>query len=272
MNIDDFNFMWRGKIVAPLSERDSHLLLPINIRQRDSGRALLLLHGFSSSPAVYRLLLPELLKMYDAVVCPALPGHANQIDAFAKTSASEWLHAVQQTAQQLAQTYQAIDVMGLSLGGALACQLSESFAINHLFLLAPALSLHGHTRFRLLLAKTLKRLGLKRISNRAGNFHSKGQSELTYRQLPVSAIIEILNLVAHHRFIPPTCPTDVFLGRHDEVVDSQMVAKFFEASPNVHIHWLEHSAHILPLDGDVSIILRHIEDVIHSETTSTSNV
>ncbi len=271
MNIDDFNFMWRGKTVSALRESDRSLLLPIDIRKRDSGRALLLLHGFSSSPAVYRLLLPELLKMYDAVVCPVLPGHAEHIEAFAKSSASEWLHAVQQSAKELALSYQSIDVMGLSLGGALACQLSESFHINHLFLLAPALRLHGCTGFRLLLAKTLGWFGLKRIPNRAGNFYSQGQAELTYRKLPVAAIIEILTLVAQHDFISPTCPTDVFLGRYDKVVDSPEVAKFFKNSTNVQIHWLEHSAHILPLDGDVGVILRRIKQVSGSDMTLPHN-
>lgn len=264
MNIDDFNFMWRGKFVASLQDNQTHLLLPVDVRQRDSGRALLLIHGFSSSPAVYRLLIPGLLNLYDAVVCPVLPGHADNLDAFAKAKASDWLRAVQVSALNLSDSYQVVDVMGLSLGGLLACQLSESFAMNHLFLLAPALFLHGFTSGRLLLAKILNVLGLKSIPNHAGNFHTSGQAELTYRKLPLPAIIEILRIVLADHFVNPACPVDVFLGRYDEVVNNKAVENFFIPNPKVRCHWLENSAHILPLDGDMALILQHVNDVIHS--------
>ncbi len=260
MQIDNFNFMWRGKSVAPLDEKNAHLLLPIDIRNRDNGRALLLIHGFSSSPAVYRRLIPELAKSYDAVVCPALPGHASSIDSFAKVTASEWTAFVHKTATDLAASYQTFDVMGLSLGGLLAYQLQTMMPINRLFLLAPALVLCGPMGFKLGLAKVLSRLGLKSIPNHAGNFYTKDDAELTYRKLPVHAIIEILSFIQHYPFAPPHCAVDVFLGRYDAVVDSHAVATLFADSPLASIHWLENSAHILPLDGDVEMLLQCVRE------------
>lgn len=261
MQIDNFNFMWRGKFVAPLEEKNAQLLLPVDIRQHDTGRALLLIHGFSSSPAVYRRFIPELVKYYDAVVCPALPGHANTIDAFAKVTASEWVSFVHKTAMDLAASYQTLDVMGLSLGGLLAYQLQAMMPINHLFLLAPALVLCGPTRLKLWLARVLSQLGLKSIPNHAGNFHIKGDAELTYRKLPVHAIIEILNFIQQYPFSRSQGAVDVFLGRYDEVVDSQAVAALFADCENTSIHWMDNSAHILPLDGDVDLILRRVREI-----------
>ncbi|MDP3704418.1 MAG: alpha/beta fold hydrolase [Legionellaceae bacterium] len=259
MNINDFHYMWRGRSVRPLTIQDAYLLSPIDVRRQDSGRALLLLHGFSSSPAIYRELLPS-FTIYDAVLCPVLLGHADCIESFATSSAADWLDAARQAYETLAHRYDTIDVMGLSLGGVLACKLAEHFSINHLYLLAPALRLHGFPTLLLWCARMLRCLGVKRITNHAGNFHTDLHQELTYRQLPIPAIIEILTFIKKATFVAPRCPTDLFLGRYDEVVDSSAVVKLFADSSNTTIHWLNNSAHILPLDGDIETIANCVRE------------
>lgn len=251
---DDFRFMWRGQHIAPLLKQDSHLLAPIDKRKRGHDRALLLLHGFSSSPAVFRALLPELTE-YDAVVCPVLPGHAESVDTFAHAHATDWMSTASDACSALVSEYEHVDVLGLSLGGLLACHLSQRFKLNHLYLLAPALSIKLNLRATLVLAHTLNWLGFQSIANKAGNLHTKHYQELAYRQLPIATVIEMLTFIQQFKLAPPTCPTHLFLGRFDEVVDSYQVEKLFANLPNVVVTWLENSAHVLPLDGDIEMII-----------------
>lgn len=250
--------MWQGKVTAPLRHQQAHLLDPIDIRGEGHDRALLLLHGFSSSPAVFRTMLPE-LTLYDAVVCPVLSGHADSIVAFSNAKATDWLSTAEKACSALLQDYASVDVLGLSLGGLLACHLSQRFTLNHLYLLAPALSMHMNVPAALLLAHTLYALGFRLLRSRSGDIHVKGQQELTYRQLPVAVIIEILTLIKQFKFVPPRCPTDLFLGRYDSVCNSSILKDYFAKLPNVTTHWLENSAHVLPLDGDVDAILACIK-------------
>lgn len=259
MKIDDFYYMHRGERVGMLSAKDAERLAPIDIKSSGRDRALLLLHGFSSSPAVYRRLLPS-LTMYDRVICPALPGHGESVAAFTKARSADWQACAEQHCGQLTREYSTVDVMGLSLGGLLACHLSKQFSLNHLFLLAPALSVFVNVPLTLFAARALHALGLRNIPNRAGNILTEGHPELSYRLLPVRQIIEILTLIRSFQFTPPACPTDVFLGRYDEVVPSNKVAAQFADLPNAHIHWLEHSAHVLPLDGDIDEIIRCVQN------------
>lgn len=253
MNLDDFRYMWRGKILNLLTDQQAYLLKPINIRGQGKDHALLLLHGFSSSPAVYRQLIPTITD-YDAIIAPTLPGHGESIAAFTTVKASEWIAAAEQACQELVKNYRYVDVIGLSLGGLLACHLSQRFDVHHLYLLAPALALRLNISFGLKLGYFLQKLGFKSIPNRAGNLYSKLQSELAYRQVPITTAIEILNLINNFKFTPPSCPVDLFLGQFDEVVNTQVVEKMFLDLPNTTIHWLSHSAHVLPLDGDVDTI------------------
>lgn len=255
MKLDDFSCMWRGKPIQTPTETQVEWLRPIDIRSAKKERAMLLLHGFSSSPAVFRELVPSLTHAYDAVIGFPLPGHAESFAAFAATRASDWVTSVELSCQQLLDDYTHVDVMGLSLGGVLACHLANQYPVHHLFLLAPAFDLRVRLAPALALVRALKRIGFQSIRNRGGNLHTQRAVEMTYRRIPLSAIIEILTLIQTFSFKAPNCPVDLFLGRYDEVVHSERVAKRFAGCHEAAIHWLEHSAHILPLDGDVDRLI-----------------
>ena len=243
-----------GRLIRLLNPNEVNLLSPIRIKHEGQKSALLLLHGFASSPAVFRELIPK-LPHYDAIYCPVLPGHAKDVSAFATCTAKEWIETAEHAYLELASKYQSIDVLGLSLGGLLASHLSAKFPINHLYLLAPALALPWQTKYSLFLSKTLHKLGIKYINNRAGNINRQDYPELTYKKLPIHAIIEILQLIMQQNYPIPRCPTDLFLGKLDKVVDVQQVAHKFANHPNVKIHWLNQSAHVLPLDYELDTII-----------------
>ena len=181
--------------------------------------------------------------------------HGDNVDAFAKSTAKDWICSVEKVCEDLLQQYDKVDVIGLSLGGVLACHLASKYPINHLYLLAPALALRLKIPSALKLAKILKKLGFKHVRNRAGNLFEESEVELAYRLLPILSIIEVLTLINEFKFNPPSCPIDLFLGQHDAVVNVEKTAAFFANLPNVQTHWLANSAHVLPLDGDVDAII-----------------
>lgn len=257
INLDDFQYMWRGQAMRPLLETEVERLAPIDKRNKGNDRALLLLHGFSSSPAVYRAIWPA-LKNYDALVCPALPGHAENLAAFTSVTRDEWIAAAEAACEPLIQQYKTVEIVGLSLGGLLACHLATQFPIQHLYLLAPALKL----RFNINLAKKAARLlnacGMKHIKNHAGNLFTHEHEELAYKKLPLRALIELFTLIEQTELKQPKCPVDLFLGSHDDVVDSPFVTQLFKDNNNCNTHWLDHSAHAIPLDGDIETIINCI--------------
>lgn len=260
---NDFCFMRRGKQIALLHPEESHLLDPVTYYGAGKKRALLLLHGFSSTPAVYRYLIPR-IHHYDALVCPALMGHARTIKAFAASTARDWQASATEACEALVKEYEQVDVLGLSLGGLLACELSQRFTLNHLFLLAPALKLPINIKLIIGLAKVLKKTGVSQLRNKGGNIISDEHAEITYRRLPINALIEILSLVKNYHWVAPACSIDLFLGAKDEVIASKEVEQLFLPLPNTKIHWLNNSAHILPLDHDLDTIV----EAINSYTVS----
>lgn len=261
MNKNDFCYMRRGKHLDYLTKDDFSLIKPINQHGKQTERALLLLHGFSSSPAVYRYLIPQ-LKNYDAIVCPALAGHGTSIEAFSQATSADWLSSATEACDELFKKYTKVDVLGLSLGGLLACKLSEDFIFNHLFLLAPALKLNMKVTSHLKLATVLQNLGFKEIRAAAGDMVSDEHAEIAYKRLPLSTVIEMFHLVLQHQWVAPRSPVDLFLGVHDTVVPSHQIEELFVNLPNVAVHWLEHSAHVLPLDNDLEQIVACINNAL----------
>lgn len=259
INPEEFVWLWQGIVRKKFSLDEKHYLAPIRIYRKNNNRAILLLHGFASTPAVYRYLIDACVR-YDAVVAPILPGHASCLANFAKTTAPDWLDVAENEYQKLAAVYAEVDVLGLSLGGLLACHIASLFKPHHLYLLAPAIFLNFPLNLGPIIPKILMKLGIKTLRSQGGNIHQHQEAELTYKRLPLTSIIEVLNLIHNFKFTAPSCQTDVFLGKYDAAVHSSKVAKLFYHLPHVKIHWLKHSAHILPLDTDKHIINNIIQN------------
>jgi carboxylesterase len=257
MDINDFRYMRQGQQLNDLRTQDAQCLKPLNQCSNKKEKALFLLHGFSSSPAVYRYLAPQ-IKHYDAIICPVLPGHAESIHTFSRIKAADWFNAARTLCASLVKEYQKVDVLGLSLGGLIACELSQIFPLNHLYLLAPALKLQMNTKIMLHITRLFNALGFIHLRNAAGDLLNQEHAEISYRKLPLPTIIEMLQLVQHYQWNAPKCPTDLFLGTQDHVVNSKAVEQLFLPLENTRIHWLDNSAHVLPLDNDLHDIIQCI--------------
>lgn len=258
MNLDDFRCMNRGIQLALVQNKDAKLLQEFSKRGKGRHKALLLIHGFTSTPAVFRHFTGA-LNGYDAIIAPVLPGHGASVEQFSQVKAADWLAHMEEVCAALTSEFAEVDVVGLSLGGLLACHLSHHFNLHHLYLLAPCLDLQLALPGSLKLAKVLNSLGFRRLRSAAGNLVTTEHCEIAYRQLPIPAVIEILTLVKEFEFVLPRCPTDVFLGCYDKVVDSRKVAARFANCANITVHWLSKSAHVIPLDEDIAQILACIQ-------------
>ncbi len=252
--LDDFCFMRQGKILSGLTQDKVHLLQPVSLKEAASGRALILIHGFASSPAVYRLMLNQLTR-YDALFCPLLPGHGQSLTDFATVTAADWLAYIEQTFDDIAKNYQSVDVVGLSLGGLLACHLAKIKPVQNLYLLAPALALNYIPFASSFMVRLCRQLGIQLISSRGGDILNNEHGELTFKKLPIACIHEIFQLVDHFKLTSFTNNTIVFLGKYDKVINNHKVQAMIERLPNASTVWLEHSAHILPLDNDLQRII-----------------
>ncbi len=104
-------------------------------------RALLLLHGSGDTPQSLRYLAQQLQAGGYTVSAPLLPGHGTSPADFAVTSADDYLEAARAALSALVAESPWVGLVGLSMGGALACQLAtEAPGVRVVVLLAPYLT------------------------------------------------------------------------------------------------------------------------------------
>lgn len=253
--LDDFAYMRDGKQVKALTEAERDVLDAIDISSDNNDHVMLLIHGFTSSPAVYRELIEPIKAKGYAILCPVLPGHSTSIEDFASTSSEQWLDCVEQTYQQAASRYKKVSLLGLSLGGVLAYRLAQKYPIKNMYLLAPALGLKLPMNLADYLLRFARLFGLKQLKAIGGNIHRGDLSELTYKSIPISALLELFHCIRTTPREKVSCPTHVFLGRYDKAVSNKKVK---EILTSIHCDELQDAAHVLPLDDERNTILAAI--------------
>ena len=100
-------------------------------------RAVILIHGFITSPQDFNPIYKWLYTKYDQVFKVVLPGH-NKGENYKNFNVDGSFNCVLNAYDLLALDYDKIDVIGFSLGGVLATYLASVRKVNKVVLLAPA--------------------------------------------------------------------------------------------------------------------------------------
>lgn len=100
-------------------------------------KAVVFIHGYLSSPSDFGV-LPSLLKQnYDQVIQITLPGHGEN-DSIKDFNYYQALVLINEILPQIFFDYEKVDLIGFSLGGAIARYLAIQYPVNRLVLLAPS--------------------------------------------------------------------------------------------------------------------------------------
>jgi carboxylesterase len=95
---------------------------------QDGGpHGVLLLHHFGGTPASMRPWAEDLARRSYSVRVPLLPGHGTRWQELARTGWRQWYEAADRELHVLMDRCETVSVAGLSMGGALALRLAESY-------------------------------------------------------------------------------------------------------------------------------------------------
>lgn len=215
--------------------------------------AVLLCHGFTSSPASLRPWAEHLAGHGYHVVVPRLPGHGTTWREMNITTWSDWYDAVEQEYYRLAREHDLVLVGGLSMGGALALRLAQQHReIPAVVVVNPAIGTYDPT-YRLL--PVLCRL-VPSIRGVAGDICKPCQEEQpSYDRTPLRAAASMRQMWRDivRGLDSYTTPTLIFRSTVDHVVDNASVDRL-RRLPQVTVRMLEQSYHVATLDHDAERI------------------
>lgn len=106
--------------------------------------AILLIHGYATDADDFKNIIEELHDRYQEVVAETLPSHLKR-DHLKTFNVDEAISFFESQYESLIKKYGTIDIMGFSMGGAIATYLASKGNVENLILLAPANDyLNGH--------------------------------------------------------------------------------------------------------------------------------
>lgn len=241
--------------------------------------ALLMVHGFSDSPQMYRKLAPALAE--EGYFCRAilLPGFGKDVEAYASGTIDEWHQKVASEVAQLRKEHARVWIVAHSLGGAItiAHTLDNRSEVDGLVLITPAIAVSNErspllpTRFWHEFSKYVLPFTHTTCSPFEMDAQDPAERNREYRNVfsPRSVVDQTFELIDHNsgRASEIRKPTLMFLSESDQVVDSAAIATYFQelsAKPKELVR-LSNSGHMVPVDYEWALVVDRIAEFIRNQ-------
>lgn len=226
---------------------------------------VLVLHGFTGSPASVRPWGQALSAEGWTIRVPRLPGHGTTWQEMNKTRWEDWYAEADRNYRELRERCAHVFVMGLSMGGTLTLGLAEQYgdAISGIVLVNPSVHTERPDRF-LLPVLQLVVPGFPGISN---DIAKPGQDEIAYGKIPLKAAHSLSGLWSRVKsdIAKVSQPVLLFRSAVDHVVEPSNAAFILGhvSSADVHEEVLPDSFHVATLDHDAEVIVRDSIAFVH---------
>jgi len=245
------------------------------------GKAILLLHGWLSDINDFEALIPILKKNYQHIEKLTYPGHGSE-DDYNDFVADKTIDLVEEAFKRLESKYKIIDVIGFSMGGALASYFSNKYNFRKLVLLAPA-----NKYINLIIPFSKMKYIIKNFYEMQKAFIFRKEEEVTTYKQKLKAVVEddrqslkflrdrYLKSYFRHAYknfqeVINTCneglteiknPCFIAWGELDQLVPKESVTHIYEmcTNENKQLKIYEDLSHLLILSSNNETICQDIE-------------
>ena len=224
-----------------------------------NGKGVLLIHGYTGTPAEMRLLGDHLHREGYTVLGVRLPGHGTTPEELNEMRWPQWYEAAQNACQILLDQCYEVMVVGLSMGGLLTMKLAAEMPISKAAILAaPIFVADRRTRF-LPIAKYF----LKSVPKGRRNYDVEDKYKITYSRMPLKALASMFDLLKQCKkeILPQIkIPCLIIQSTAEHTVQPRSAQYIYDhlGSSQKKLVWYKHSGHILTLDCEREAIFKQI--------------
>ena len=220
---------------------------------------IILVHGFTGSPAAMRPWAEFLNARGYTVRVPLLPGHGTHPNDLNKTKWQQWPACVEEVLNELSEKCDTIFICGLSMGGGTTLHIAEKHGerLTGIILVNPMIHV---PLVPFPLAWVLSRLQKMRKSV-GDDIKRPGITEWGYDALPAFGVVELLKMlkITREKLGTITLPVQLFHSVDDHtlpVSNTEIVMKGISSTNKNRIE-LTNSYHVATLDYDAELIFQN---------------
>jgi len=265
---------WRGSRLKTMSIGEAPVGLLEDFAVRGSGAegkiGILLVHGFTGSPASMRSWAEFFAARGYTVRVPRLPGHAREWTELNTITWEEWPARAVEELEELHKTCDRVFLFGLSMGGATALHVAAHHgdSISGIVLVNPMIHIPGiGAKFAPLVAR------FKSVMKPVGDdIKRPGVTEWAYKVLPTKGVVQLAKLLKSSRSTLPLikAPLLLFHSAEDHVLpvsNTEIVMKEIGSIQKQRIELLN-SYHVATLDYDADIIFENSLIFVQTHTST----
>lgn len=220
---------------------------------------VLLIHGFTGSPAEVRMLGEFLHKEGYTVFAPRLCGHGTTVEEMANTKWPHWYSSVEDAYHILKSMCSKITVIGLSMGGLLGFKIATDYQVDKIVSLSTPIFI-ADKRLEMLPVYQMFREFAPKKRKKYADIDPK--YTVGYNATPLSGISSLVELIEQVNQILPDIKEELLIiqGRCDHTVQPKSAKYIYDhvASSKKKLVWLEKSGHIVTLDMEREEVFRQI--------------
>ena len=220
---------------------------------------IVLVHGFTGSPASMRPWAHFLNDRGFTVRIPRLPGHGTKWQDLNEVRWQEWPDRAAKDVDELLQKCDRVFIFALSMGGATSIQLAHRFGskIAGLVFVNPMITIKGPAQYFLpVISKFVPKM--KAVG---GDIKKPGVSEWSYNALPLKGVVELRKLLKDSRSKLPEikAPFMIFHSKDDHVLPVYNTDIYLNEIGSEKKQRIEliNSYHVATIDYDAEIIFEN---------------
>lgn len=215
---------------------------------------VLMVHGFTGSPASMRPIGQWLAERGLSVVGVRLPGHGTSIEDLAITAWTDWIAEADANLTSLRSRCETVGIFAQSMGGAIAIHLAATRPADVAGLALANPYIHDP---RLVVAPLVRRFR-RSVKGVASDIKKPGLDELAYDRMPVAALASMRKLlrIADHELPRVRAPLVVFRSDEDHVIPKGNAARVVERAGSARKQMVRcpDSYHVVTLDNDAPMV------------------
>jgi carboxylesterase len=225
---------------------------------------VLLVHGFTGSPASMKPWAQSLADQGYAVEVPLLPGHGTRWQDLNQVAWTDWYAEAEAAFDRLRADCDAVVVAGLSMGGSVVLRLAEmrGAEVSGVLLVNPFVA---SMRTELHLLPVIKHV-IPALRGVVNDIKKPDQDEHGYDRLPLKGLAEVTSMwkVVVPDLTRVTQPVLYFRSENDHVIDVSSSPTVLNgvSSAEVEERVLTNSYHVATLDNDADRIFTESAEFI----------